>query len=292
MRRFLVLALAALSSACGGSKSSAREGCPAAAQLVYAIDDGNRLLRLDPTRIGSGGDPFSLVGILTCPAAAPLGGLSPPATPASVAIDRNATAWVLYTSGELFQVSTADASCRSTPFAVGQGGFELFGMAFASAAVGSADETLYVAGGPVTRSGLGALGAIDTSSYRVREIGNLPVGAGTLALTGTGDARLYAFLAGDGSTASQELQVDTSSAQTLDPHAVDAFAGGTPVAWAFAQFGGRFLVFESHLDAGSAVVSRVLQLDPATGGVSVQLQSSGHVIEAAAVSTCAPSSVP
>jgi len=112
--------------------------------LVYVVDSDYRLLSFDPQKIGSG-DPFTLVGNLSCPAAAPWPDFpaeSASATPFSMSVDRNGMAWVLYTSGEVFNVSIADARCTSTGFQKGQAGFQLFGMGFVSDSAGSDAETL------------------------------------------------------------------------------------------------------------------------------------------------------
>jgi hypothetical protein len=69
-----------------------------------------------------------------------------------MAIDRNATAWVLYDSGQLFKVSTSDASCTPTSFAAGQQGLYNFGMGFASNSAGSSDETLFISRQPAGRA--------------------------------------------------------------------------------------------------------------------------------------------
>ena len=48
-----------------------------------------------------------------------------------MSIDRDANAWVLYTSGEIFWVPVTDVdSCTRSPFTPGSQGFELFGMGY------------------------------------------------------------------------------------------------------------------------------------------------------------------
>ncbi len=85
--------------------------CTTAAELVYVLSTDNNLWSFDP-----GAKQFTLIGQLGCNVP---GG----ATPNSMAVDRNATAWVNYvasdndplsptdTAGYVYQVSTKDASC-------------------------------------------------------------------------------------------------------------------------------------------------------------------------------------
>ncbi|MEZ4366857.1 MAG: hypothetical protein R2939_11280, partial [Kofleriaceae bacterium] len=75
--------------------------------LIYVVDDAYRLLSFDPRLVGTATDPFVLIGPMSCPAASqPVPGWGGGVTPFSMAVDREATAWVLYTTGEIFHVST------------------------------------------------------------------------------------------------------------------------------------------------------------------------------------------
>ena len=69
------------------------DDCPVAARPMYVIDaDGFKLLSFDPPTLS-----FQEVGsVANCPSTVP------DATPFSMSVDRNADAWVLYNSGELF----------------------------------------------------------------------------------------------------------------------------------------------------------------------------------------------
>ena len=130
-----------------GSCGNANDSCQAqGVELIYTVTVSNQLLSFDPTKIGSAEDPFEAIGTLNCPAGSSLTGPGP-ATPFSMSVDREAVAWVLYSSGEIFHVSTQDASCTATGFSVGQQGFELFGMGFVTDASGGQTETLFIAGG-------------------------------------------------------------------------------------------------------------------------------------------------
>ena len=52
--------------------------------------------------------------------------------PFSMGVDRSATAWVLYDSGELFRVDTTSLACTVTDVDVAQLGLLNFGMGFST----------------------------------------------------------------------------------------------------------------------------------------------------------------
>src|SRR5262245_57082217 len=68
----------------GGSGSGNQDGCSDAAKLVYVVDSNNKLSSFDPSN-----KTFKDLGTLNCPAANG-------AQPFSMGVDRNATAYVLY----------------------------------------------------------------------------------------------------------------------------------------------------------------------------------------------------
>ena len=86
-----------------------RNDCPDAdATLVYLVSAQNELFSFYPPTV-----TFTSIGTLVCPA-------RPNETPFSMAVDRKGKAYVVFTDGNLFQVSTSTAACIATPFAVGQ----------------------------------------------------------------------------------------------------------------------------------------------------------------------------
>ena len=88
--------------AAGSGSGSNGDNCSAAAKLIYVVDSNNTLSKFEPVS-----RTFQDIGKLSCPSQ--LG-----ATPFSMGIDRNATAWVLYSSGELFRVDTTNLNCTKT----------------------------------------------------------------------------------------------------------------------------------------------------------------------------------
>src|SRR5690348_8733906 len=122
------------------------------------------LYKFDPPKL-----TFTPIGKLNC---ALVPGQPYFATPYSMGVSRDATAWVLYTDGHIFQVDTKSAACKPTSFVPAQSGFFTFGMGFSSNAPGSQDETLYVAdsgnGNPANTQGLAK---IDLTTMKLTPIG-------------------------------------------------------------------------------------------------------------------------
>src|SRR5688572_18006241 len=88
----------------GGAAGGDPSGCPDDAKTVYTLGLDRLFSAFDPRT-----KTFRDIGLLNCAAS---GG----AVPFSMAIARDAFAYVLYDSGELFKVSTADLSCTATSF--------------------------------------------------------------------------------------------------------------------------------------------------------------------------------
>lgn len=248
----------------------AGDDCASGARWIYLVDSGRALLRFEPDTL-----TLTPIGTLDCPAS--LG-----ASPFSMSVDRNATAWVLYGSGELFRVSTADASCSATTFAPHQAGFEVFGMGFVSDAEGSADETLFVAGGAMLDISLGSarLATIDMGTLGLSPRSDtLP---GWPELTGTGRGELWGYFPEAPPTVRRLDKTNGATLQTFDLPGVE---GVGVSAWAFAFWGGRFYVF---LEALTDFSTNVFRLDPSDGRVERVIDDSGYRIVGAGVSTCAP----
>jgi hypothetical protein len=248
-------------------------GCSTAAmQWIYLVDSNNAFLRYDPAA-----NMITSIGTLHCPAGS--------ASPFSMAVSRDAVAYVLYSDYHIYAVSTADASCTTTSFPINQMNFQEFGMGFVSNDVGSNDETLFVAGGPASGIGGGSstLASIDISSWMLSRIG--PV-SGSPELTGNGLAQLWGFFPDAMPMAVR--QIDKTSGATLqefDVSAVDTSLIPIPSAWAFAFWGGRDYIFYQGASDNSTGIYR---LDPATSAVDTIMSDIGYRIVGAGVSTCAP----
>ncbi len=270
----------------GGSCGGGGNNCGGnGTELVYVVDDASNFLSFDPTQLVPNGSPFSQIGTLSCPAGSPIGSTGA-ATPFSMSVDRNGTAWVLYNSGEIFHVSTTDASCQATGWTVGNGGFELFGMGFVSDSPGSDAETLFISGGDADDLVDGNLGSINPTTLALTTLGALPAAEQSPELTGTGDAKLYGYFPGANSTFVANL--DKTNATRGESWEATTLEGGAS-AWAFAHWGGKFYIFAT--DASIFPTNAVYELDPATGANRTVINASSFRIVGAGVSTCAPTQI-
>lgn len=261
--------------------------CSEAAQLVYVLSESNELYSFRPNL-----RQFTRIGQLRCPTTM---------RPNSMAIDRDAVAWVNYfdpsaaagaVGGVIFRVNTSDASCASAAPINLPAGWTQLGMGFSTSGAGATDETLFVAG---TRSGAArmspGLGRIDMAAP-----GLVPVGpfSGALMgynaeLTGTGDGRLYGFFT---TTPVQVAQVDRSSGAILDTQPLPAVE--SPADWAFSFWGGAFYLYTSPDQRTSpGRTTNVTRYRPSDNSVDTAYMTNiGFRIVGAGVSTCAPLAAP
>jgi hypothetical protein len=256
-----------------GDGSVATDDCVAAARWIYLVDVDNAFLRYEPD---SG--TITEIGTLNCPA-------TRGATPFSMAVSRNAVAYVLFNDHQIFQVSTTDASCTATDYTPDQMRFEVFGMGFVSNSVGSTDETLFIAGGPASGVGSGSssLGTLNTAAWSVARVGAL---GGSPELTGNGNSELWGFL--PDTDPMSVRQIDKANGNTLREFDVSAIATAPRPragAWAFAFWGARYYIFLQDQSESETTISR---LTPDTSAVEVVNDHTGYTVVGAGVSTCAP----
>ncbi len=236
--------------------------CPEELKQIFVVTNDNELYRFAPATA-----TFTKMGDLACPAGF--------ATPFSMAVDRKGTAWVLFNDGKLYHVSTKDASCKPTTFAVGQAGFDTFGMSFAREGV---NEALYVA----DYDGKG-IARIDTSSLALTFSGGYGAAAGAGELTARGD-QLFGFF-NSGLSGTRVAMIDKSTGKLGTAKDLTGVTIGS--GWAFAHWGGTFWLF--HAPSGS---SRVTEYDFEKDTTKVAKTGLGFVIVGAGVSTCAPTERP
>jgi hypothetical protein len=272
---------------------SCQRACSAdGVDLIYVVDDDNNLLSFDPRNVGTPTNPFSMIGRLNCPAGTALDG-SGPATPFSMAIDRDATAWVLYSSGRIFNVSTQNAACTATSFTAQQnvGGqqWDLFGMGYVTDTAGGDTEKLWIGGGDADASVGGSLGWLTPGSLAVNRVGPLPTNAeNSPELTGLGDATLWGFY--PGVTNAFVQQIDKTTGGGMGPQlTIQNGLGGQVRAWAFAQWGGKFYIFVTTQQGILGTLnSTVRSIDRASGVSMTLMENLPNIIVGAGVSTCAP----
>ncbi len=259
----------------GNNTTNVNDQCPEEARPVYVVEadidtpeNQGKLVRFDAKTL-----TFTDIGQLNCPVS--LGD-----TPFSMSVDRTANAWVLYSSGDLYKVSTTDASCEATAFRPGQRGFEVFGMGFVLNRAGFPEETLYIAGGAESDIGSGApqFGYINLSSLEVTEIGTI---GGWPEMSGTANADLWAFF--PNTAPPRVAQVTPATGEEI--RSIPIELDGDANAWAFAHWGGRFWVFYKGFEDNS---TRVFEVNPVDNSVQEVLPDTGRYIVGAGVSTCAP----
>lgn len=243
----------------------AGDSCAERAKLVYVLSDEAVIYAFLPTTL-----EFTKIGLLACPSA-------PSATPYSMAVDRDALAWVLYDDGNLYRVSTEDASCEGTAFTPGQHGFVRFGMAFVSDSPGSEAETLY--GAPYEGQGLGK---VNLDTFQLDYVGPYDALFDKAELTGNGAGKLFGYFDGEPVVLAE---IDKTNAKILSQKPMPEVVIGH--AWAFAFWGGDFYLFSAP-----GVTSRVDRYRPADGSVVNVKTGIGFSVVGAGVSTCAPLAIP
>jgi hypothetical protein len=256
-------------SSSSGSSGTSADGCSDAAKLVYVVSEENALYSFQPDK-----GTFTLIGTLDCPSLA---------SPNSMAVDRSGTAWVNYSDGSLFKVSTANASCTATTFEPGQSGFVKFGMAFATNGPNTEDETLYVCGITGQNGGKG-LAKIDLGTMKLTTIGDFSGNLRSLGaeLTGTGDGRLFGFFTtSPNATLAQIAEADAATSGNVDLNGVQ-----TGNAWAFSFWGGDFWFYTSTGFEPSTVTRLRASSDNQIAVAKADV--GGFRIVGAGVSTCAP----
>ncbi|HWO17603.1 MAG TPA: hypothetical protein VNO30_02465 [Kofleriaceae bacterium] len=251
----------------------AGDGCPDEAKLIYAVDQNRKLLQFNPMT-----KTFNDLGTLPCQP-------SSSATPFSMGIARDATAWVLYNNGELFRVETKNnLACTKSAWVPNTNGLKVFGMGFSTDQVGGQADSLFIAGGsgPST-GGSSTLARVNLTTFQATNVRTV---AGWPELTGTGNAELWGFFPQTTTMSARigKLDKTTGSEVQMFPETV-LNDSSQPSAWAFAFHGGSFWVF---LQKSNEQQTYVYQFSTATGAMVGKTDSGGRKIVGAGVSTCAP----
>jgi hypothetical protein len=251
----------------GGGGNGPTDNCSDAAKLVYVLSDANRLYSFNPQA-----KQFTLIGPLNC---------NTSLQPNSMAVDRNAVAWVNYVgsldlNGVIFKVNTKDASCEPTPVVNLPQGWTRMGMGFSTNNGDPNSETLFVSA--TSGQGVGKINAANT----LNPIAGFSPGAfsgASAELTGTGDGRLYGYFT---TSPVQVGQIDKTTGAVTNGKVITGLA--TPSAWAFSFWGGSFYLYAA--DFGN---SNVTKYDPVAGTIdNSYMVDIGFRIVGAGVSTCAP----
>jgi hypothetical protein len=203
---------------------SAPEGCSDAAMRIYLVDTEGNLHSFDPRSL-----EIRDIGRLSCASRG---------TPNSMALDRTATAWVSFTDGAIFKVSTSTAGCERTAFDPAGTGWKNFAMAFASNAP-QPGEALFL-----SNADTATLASVDTSTMRLTVLGKYP---GEFAnympdIAGTADGRLYGFFSKRNAYLAPTIaQINKRTAEIMSDRTQDGVRiEGT---YSVGFFGGHFYMF-------------------------------------------------
>lgn len=263
----------------GGDGECAADGV----DLIYVLDEAFRVLSFDPKKLMQNQDPFALIGSLNCPTQlGPTGGALS-VTPMSMSVDRQGVAWIHYTSGEVFKAPINDiGNCTASGYQALQQGFDLFGMGFAANSDGSDDETLFIAHGD--DFGNGTLGAINPSNASLAVIGDMTLSQGVgPELSGTGAGELFAFEPGLFEGTIRKVNKASAAYEGATMTLPRGAGLASNIAYAFAQWGGRFYVFYTTDND-----RRIHEIVKDTGVHNVVMNNMPYTIVGAGVSTCAP----
>ena len=252
------------------------DGCTDAARLVYVLS-----LERDLYSFAPADKKFTKVGALDCT----LDGKT--FTTVSMAVDRNAVAWVnmrdaLSFTGEsvMFKVDTKTAACTPTNIRGSWGG-----MGFSTNAGSTDQETLYMIGGT---GPTGSLLTVDFAKEKINSVVSLPEQV-DLELTGTGDGRLYGFLQ---SKPLAIAAVDKSTAVFSQKAPLSTVQQPAAPMFAFSFWGGDFYVYTAT-DPSASKTTTVSRYRPSDKSVdNAYMTNIGFHIVGAGVSTCAPTAAP
>jgi hypothetical protein len=257
--------------------------CTAAAELAYVLSSDDILYSFAPdTKV------FTMVATPNCDP-------TMSTRPNSMAVDRNAVAWLNYVStddsvGVIYTYDlTKNNGCQKTPVTLIPGWTRL-GMGFSTDMVNGTTETLYVA---ATGAGSLGLGKIDMSLNKVLWVGeftgtNNDLQGQSAELTGTGDAKLFGFFAlpntGKPVAVAQIVKTDGSTPAATETTLAQV---ASPNDWAFSFWGGSFYLYTAP---GSNVTGRTSVVKYTPGGATDTgyIPDVGFIIVGAGVSTCAP----
>ena len=251
----------------GGNDGTNANGCADGTELVYTIDQlDQRLSRFDPTT-----KTFEDLGQLSCPT-------QNDATPFSMSVARDGTAWVLYNSGELFTVPIGTLACTKTAW-VRPTNLKVFGMGFSTDVPAGMSETLFIGGARDQSQASYTLARFDTATLTATPIGSQPK---LPEMTGTGNAELWGFFP-DANTP-RVVQFNKATGEVTRTYDEPTLAG-TNTGYAFAHWGGDFWVF---LIKNGEPSTTVYHVDGTTGAIEETIPTTGRTIVGAGVSTCAP----
>ena len=240
--------------------------CPdAGSTLIYVLGSGNELYSFYPPTLG-----FKQIGTVNC---------TNKSSPFSMGVSRLGIAYSVFSDGELFQISTANAACKPTTYKPGQLGWNTFGMGYASLPDGG--DQLFVIEVDFQQPSLG-LGSIDTQKFTLAKVGSFqPDLTSECELTGTGDGRLFALCLSNNSNDGILAQIDQQTAKVVGEDTLPNLGSGQQ-ALAYAFWGGDFWIFTAPGNT-----TNVTKYDPVAKTLTKMTTLNAQIV-GAGVSTCAP----
>jgi hypothetical protein len=248
---------------------------------IFLLTPDNHLLTFDPLEL-----QVTEVGRFAC---------TPDYQVFSMAIQRDGTAWVNHTDGNIFKLNTQSLQCspsgHDSSLSFGHG----TGMAFAKDSPSGDAETLFLAewwgGGDALLGEPGKLLSVDPETVRGTVVGELgePIARRGCELTGSGDGTLSAFCPRQLYETVQGEDPFRVYFATLDKRNADVMAAEVvPFRvsngdFAMAAWGGEYYVFTG----ASATETGVDVFTPGKGSRRLDV-TFPYLVFGAGVSTCAP----
>ena len=202
-------------------------------------------------------------------------------TPFSMAVRRNGIAYIVFNDGQLWQASVKDASCKSTPFEVGQHNMTTFGMGFAVDDDELA-ETLFISDIDYADNLSKGLSAIDLDTFVATPPLPFANNPGYRIELSAKVQDLYAFVIDSQIGGGHLARVDKTTAVMTELEQIPI--GENIGSWHFAWWGGQFYFFTA--DSGESVTT-IRRYDPDTKVLQF-VGTVGQPVVGAGVSTCAP----
>lgn len=259
------------------AQDGGQAGCSEEAKLVYVLSQEGDIYSFAPDK-----KIFTKLGPLSCGSGW---------TPLSMAVDRNAVAWVNFEPDDpnadeaLFKVDTATLACAPTAFHGNLGG-----MGFSMNEGSTTEETLYVIGDGT--GGMQGLTRANFSSQKFELVANFARRSDP-ELTGTADGKLFGLLLDVGGSNPMTIaKIDKTTAALTAGTDLSGVPIPTGAMYSFSFWGGDFYVYTAT-DSEDSVGSTVSRFRPSDGSIDTAYMTNlGFHIVGAGVSTCAPLAPP
>jgi hypothetical protein len=254
---------------------------PSATSYIYVGAGTGEIWRFDPVHL-----TFTDLGIANCPSVdAEAFGLG------AIALDRQGILWVNYATFVgtkevdlgIYRLDPDSMVCTPTAFnPAGQP--PIFDMSFSATSPGSLSETLFLS---LYEQGVAYFDS--TWTMHPLPVTSDPLYSSYFDLQGTAQGQLFgANVYNNAATPAYLAEIDPSTGAVSMSHSLPGVysTDGTD----FAYWGGKFWFFGN--EAPDPTSATVQLYDPATGTLTTVMSDIGFGIDSAAVSVCAPTTMP